>query len=449
MSLKNKSEISTIQGPEFINLQPVDLNPGLEKCEIKVFYLGTNRNGSYINKETAMEMSKTLRGTPIVAAYSKDKEDFGDHGHIMHIEDGEVTFSVKTIPYGFVSPDAEVWFQNFVDTDEFENKIERTYLMTTGYLWVGQFEELKKVLLEGQPQSMELDEKSLDGHWATDNNSGLEFFIINDAVFSKLCILGDEVEPCFEGSAVTSPEVSKNFSLDGEFSQTLFTMMEELKDALQSKGGLDMPEKFAEQTQTAEVESTEVKEVKFTETSEESVDNSDADATVDNVAEEDAEFEMTDDGKDDSEISDSEFEASENKDEEAEDASVQYSQEEYAALQEEVEALRAEVEDLREFKLNVVNEQKDALINSYYMLSDEDKREVMEHKADFSLDEIKAKLAVIYVEKNVDFSALDEHPEAEVDTSEEEDPTMTFSLDSEPAGFVSPLQELLRSKQNL
>jgi hypothetical protein len=53
-------------------------------------------------------MSKTLRGTPIVAAFNKDKEDFGDHGHVIHIEDGEVTFSVKTIPYGFVSPDAEV-----------------------------------------------------------------------------------------------------------------------------------------------------------------------------------------------------------------------------------------------------------------------------------------------------------------------------------------------------
>lgn len=108
MSLKNISEVNTIQGPEFINLQPLDINPLMEACEIKVFYLGTNRNGSYIDKETAIEMSKTLRGTPIVAAYNKDKEDFGDHGHIMHIEDGEVTFSVKTIPYGFVAPDAKV-----------------------------------------------------------------------------------------------------------------------------------------------------------------------------------------------------------------------------------------------------------------------------------------------------------------------------------------------------
>lgn len=68
MSLKNKSEINTISGPEFINLQPLDLNPLMSSCEIKVFYLGINRNGSYIDKQTAQEMAKTLRGTPIVAA---------------------------------------------------------------------------------------------------------------------------------------------------------------------------------------------------------------------------------------------------------------------------------------------------------------------------------------------------------------------------------------------
>ena len=210
-----------------------------------------------------------------------------------------------------------------------------------------------------------------------------------------------------------------------------------------------MPEEFAEQTETADVESAETTETEFVEAAEVSVDDNSAEAAVDDIAEEGAEFEKTDDGKDDSENLDAEFEASENKEEEAEETPVQYSQEEYAALQEEADALRAEVEALREFKLNVENAQKDALINSYYMLSDEDKREVMEHKAEFSLDEIKAKLAVIYVEKNVDFSALEEQSEVETDASEEEDPAMTFSLDSEPADFVSPLQELLRSKQSL
>ena len=108
MALKNKSEISTIDNPEFINLTPSDLSPLISTCEIKVFYLGHNRNYSYIDKNTALEMAKTLRGTPIVAAYREDEEDFGDHGHVIHIEDGKITFSCKTVPYGFVSPDSKI-----------------------------------------------------------------------------------------------------------------------------------------------------------------------------------------------------------------------------------------------------------------------------------------------------------------------------------------------------
>jgi len=111
-----------------------------------VMYLGGNRNGSYIDKPTAIEMAKTLRSCPIVGAWRKDVEDFGDHGHVITIEDGEIKFACKTVPYGFVAPDARVWFQKFTDTDEFGNETEHEYMMTTGYLWTGQFEEAKKVI---------------------------------------------------------------------------------------------------------------------------------------------------------------------------------------------------------------------------------------------------------------------------------------------------------------
>lgn len=451
MALKNKSEISMIAGPEFINLQPLDINPLMSQCQIKVFYLGHNRNGSYINRATAEEMAKTLRGTPIVAAWNENKEDFGDHGEVIRIEDGEIHFECKTIPYGFVSPNAEVWFQNFVDIDEFDNQVERTYLMTTGYLWDGQFQELKKVLAEGQPHSMELDENSLDGHWAKDNNLGVEFFIINDAVFSKLCILGDDVEPCFEGSSVTaiSSEVEKAFSKHKNFSSTLFTMMNELTDALQSKGGLEMPDEFAEQTETVEeVESTEnefaaVEETEV-EVAEETVDYTDAEEAPETEVEVD--FAESDDDKDDSD--DADESDSEDKDEEEDEPASKHSLEEYEALESEIESLRAEVESLREFKLTVENEQKDALMDSfpYNTLSAEDKREVMEHKSEYSLDEIKAKLAVIYIEKGVQFAA---EAEDNSEQAEDEDAITTFSLDGEVAGFVSPLQEALRkTRQN-
>lgn len=182
-------------------------------------------------------MAKTLRGAPIVGYYKKDKKDFADHGDQMILDDEGFHFNCLTKPYGFVSPDAKVWFQDFEDTDDFGNNVVRTYLVTNGYLWTGQFEEANQVLEDGgKPHSMELDEKSLQGHWAKNIKNEMEFFIINDAIFSKLCILGDDVEPCFEGSSVTA---SRTFNLDKEFSNTLFSMMKDLKYALE-KGGPEM-----------------------------------------------------------------------------------------------------------------------------------------------------------------------------------------------------------------
>ena len=232
--------IATIDSPEFINLQPLELNPLMSKCEIKVLYIGENRNHSYITKEVATEMSKTLRGAPIVGYYKSEKEDFADHGERITLDGDGVKFECMTKPYGFVSPDAKVWFQKFEDYDDFGNAVVREYLMTTGYLWTGQFQECKSAIETGKPQSMELDEETLDGNWSTDTKSGIDFFIINDAIFSKLCILGDDVEPCFEGANVTTPEVSTTFSLDDTFKNTLFSMMQDLKKFALSEGGKEM-----------------------------------------------------------------------------------------------------------------------------------------------------------------------------------------------------------------
>ena len=230
--------IATIDAPEFINLQPLDINPLMSSCEIKVLYIGQNRNRSFITKEVASEMAKTLRGAPIVGYYKTDKEDFADHGDKIIIDDEGIKFECMTKPYGFVAPDAKVWFQKFEDKDEFGNTYVREYLMTTGYLWTGQFEECKSAVDgEGKPQSMELDEDSLEGNWSYNEKENMEFFIINDAIFSKLCILGDDVEPCFEGASVKAPEVSTSFSfVDKEFKNSLYNMMQELKFALLQGG---------------------------------------------------------------------------------------------------------------------------------------------------------------------------------------------------------------------
>ena len=47
-------------------------------------------------------------------------------------------------------PDSEVWFQKFEDTDDFGNTTIREYLMATGYLWTGQYEECQSVIDNGK-----------------------------------------------------------------------------------------------------------------------------------------------------------------------------------------------------------------------------------------------------------------------------------------------------------
>ena len=435
--------VATIDSPEFINLQPLDINPLMSKCEIKVLYLGENRNHSYITKEVAADMAKTLRGAPIVGYFREEKEDFADHGHRVILDDEGVKFECLTKPYGFVSPDAQVWFQTFEDEDDFGNKVEREYLMTTGYLWTGQFEECQVAVTEGRPQSMELDEETLDGNWSTNVKTGMDFFIINDAIFSKLCILGDDVEPCFEGSSVKAPEVSTSFTkVDESFRNTLYTMMQDLKFALE--GGRNMEEienvvtneeslveepiveTPVEETPVAAEEETPVTEEVVEETpAEENVAVEEETPATEEIVEEEAQAEEVTENTDETldVINENDDNSEQSHSKKIEDSLERnFSLEDYLELKNKYEALERENTELVEFKMQVENEKKDALINSFYMLSDEDKAEVVNNKANYSLDEIEAKLSVICVRKKVSFDLEDEN--------KEEQPITTFSLEN-------------------
>ncbi len=268
---------------------------------------------------------------------------------------------------------------------------------------------------------MELDSESLDGHWATNNKTGMDFFIINDAIFSKLCILGEDVEPCFEGARISAPEVSKTFSkIDDNFKTTLFSMMKDLKSVL--KGGYQMEldeketlsvdaENVEETVKTEEVKTEEVKNTEEVETSNEETENIEEEVTEEVVTEEENVEEKT------------------------------VTPEEYAALEKELgelkdkfSALETQYKELVSFKEAVDNEKKDALINSFYMLSDEDKKDVIENKSKYSLDEIEAKLSVICVRKKVNFDSEN------IDKNEDkvEDSVITYNLSNDQTSTTMP-----------
>lgn len=490
--MNNRISIATIDSPEFINLQPMDINPLMSKCDVKVLYIGQNRNRSSITKQVATEMSKTLRGCPIVGYYIEKKEDFGDHGDQVIIDGEGIKFNKLTKPYGFVAPDARVWFQFFEDQDEFGNTCVREYLMTEGYLWTGQFEECQRVLENSNPQSMELDEKTLKGYWSTDNNKGVDFFIINDAVFSKLCILGDDVEPCFEGANVSAPNLSSQFSKDDDFAKSLFTMMSELKFALNnSEGGKPMHNEIQNEldnnvasTSFENQDNVEAPVTQFDESGEAGAENSsDSQASTENgvpetsteegeavvltaseppvndeekTLENDAEVslkkkpeefakEKDKEEKSETEKSEDNTEDEDKKEDfackEDEDKKDKFSlKQQLAELQTQFAALQAENAKLLAFQQEVEEKEKDELIASFYMLSDEDKKDVIDNKANYSLKEIKAELSMICVDKKVNFNL-------ENAASVEEAP-VTFNLNSHQADTLPAWLKAVEDTRN-
>lgn len=436
--------IATIDSPEFINLQPLDINPLMSSCDIKVLYVGQNRNHSYITKEVATNMAKTLRGAPIVGYYKEEKGDFADHGEKIIIDDEGIKFQCMTVPYGFVSPDAKVWFQTFNDIDDFGNEVKREYLVTTGYLWTGQYEECKKAL-DGRPHSMELDNDSLEGKWSTDNSTGMDFFIVNDAIFSKLCILGDDVEPCFEGSSITSPATTFS-KVDDSFKHTLFSMMEDLKFAL--KGGNEQVTQEATIVEQPIEDNTE-----NLDSSNESVVNENDTSIEEPVAESvenpESEFKKQDEkdkdeqDKDNNKDSNSnESEDNEKSDDKEDEDKKKYSllEIEYNELKTKFDLLQAKCEELEKVTTSYEREKKEELINKFYMLDDDDKKDVKDNIDKYSLDDIESKLSVICVRKRVSFA----------NEVEEDQPATTFSLEGLDAEDDTPewIKAVLDYKNN-
>ena len=481
---------------ELINLTP--LNPLISKCQIKVCYVGdtANRNRSVITKEVATEMANSLPGSPIVGYYNEDKGDFEEHNRIIDISNGKFQIKDTTRPYGFVDLNAKCWFQKFED-----DGVVHEYLMTEGWLWTGQYPEAQRIIEHGNNQSMELDENLIDAHWTKDDNGRPQFFIINEAIISKLCILGEECEPCFEGAQITKVQ----FSFEDSFEQKLFSMMKEVKEIL-NEGGASVFTKYAVEIgdslwsalyshiQNSYPDNEDCycsiyriegvyeegsqkfailqnrKDMKYyrlnfslteagfaaegdlSEVTKDFVPAAEPQFGVEAYAEYETEYaskkkaeKEEEEKKDDDESDDDEKKCpkcgkpesectcdDEEDEDEKKGKKAKYTLEEipeymelsqnYSALKADYDALVAEkaswetdkanleneVNTLTTFKKGIERKEKENMINNtFYMLSDEDKKDVIENIDTYSLDDIEAKLSIVCVRKKVSFN-LDE-----------------------------------------
>ena len=466
---------------EVISMEPSEFSPLISKCQIKVCWVGNegNRNDSLITKEVAKEVAPSLRGSAIVGYYNEEKGDFEQHNKLLEVRDNKLIIKETTRPYGFVDLNAKVWFQWFLDDDG----VQREYMVTEGWLWTGQYPECKRVITRGNGQSMELDKDLTKGSWTFFNNSNNKLFIINEAVISKLCILGEDVEPCFEGANITNTQ----FSFNPDFAQELYSLMKDIKEIL-SKGGIqpmynvyavEIGDKVWNNIYSYLVAKYPVEEKPFT--SQYSIEGvyEDGEQKFFTVAAEDNKYlrfnfnfgenefsvedpiELGEDfkpqetlqfdvdavnqfitnfvaenqGKKEQEKQDEieepmkEEKPAEEPEEvpapaysldeipEYQDALARIAQleqdysvkvEEVTNLNNTINSLNEELTSLREFKNSADRKEKQAMIDGFYMLSEEDKKDVVEHIDEYSLDDIESRLSIICVRNRVSFAREDE-----------------------------------------
>jgi hypothetical protein len=166
------------------NLEPY--NEVLSKARCRIFYKYFNRNGTYISDEFAEKLLSTIAYAPVKGIYDNNDSDYTDHGEERNL--GRI--------YGIVPENYNLTWEPHLD----EDGIERIYACVDVLLYTGLYKEASEII--NKAQSMELYAPSIKGEFKY--IEGRKAFVYEDACFLGLQVLGDDVEPCFEGAAFYS-----------------------------------------------------------------------------------------------------------------------------------------------------------------------------------------------------------------------------------------------------
>ena len=179
---KEKDNVTTFSLSIYGNI--TDYNEVLSKARCRIFYTGANRNGTFITEEFAEKLVSTLPYVPVKGIYDTMKDDYTDHGRERY--EGRI--------YGIVPENPNFAWEKHLDVDG----VERTYACTDVYLFTGLYKQ-EAFDIVGKSQSMELYVDSIEGEWQYIN--GKRFFVFTEGRFLGLQTLGEDYEPCFEGAS--------------------------------------------------------------------------------------------------------------------------------------------------------------------------------------------------------------------------------------------------------
>lgn len=185
-------------------------NSSFDTCKIKICYHGENRNNSVISKDTIEKAIPSLYNCPIVCNYNIEDDKIGGHDVKVVTNGEEMSMVNLTDAVGVIPSNANVYWEEVED-----GGVTHEYLCADAILWKrsAAYEKIKSSGVTNQ--SMEISvfacKKRKD-----------KKFEIESFEFTALCLLGDDVTPCFESASLTT------FSIDS-LSERMEEMMNEFK----------------------------------------------------------------------------------------------------------------------------------------------------------------------------------------------------------------------------
>ena len=154
----------------------------------RVFHTGHNRNGTYITDAFAKKLINSAPYTPVKGIY--DVDDYTDHGKERN--EGRI--------YGIIPAEPNFAWE---EHEDFDGKT-RLYACFDVLYYTALYGEAAEIA--GKGESMELYRGTLKGAWQF--IEGKKAYVFSDGCFLGLQVLGDDVEPCFEGASFYSQEES-------------------------------------------------------------------------------------------------------------------------------------------------------------------------------------------------------------------------------------------------
>lgn len=183
-------------------------NEVLSKGRCRIFYKYGNRNGTYITDNFAEELLSSLPYSPVKGIYEYD--DYTDHG--TRRSEGRI--------YGIVPENPNISWESHVD----EDGVERLYACADVLIFTALYKEAAEII--GKSQSMELYEPSLSYH--QEIIDGQKWIVFDKGCFLGLQVLGEDVEPCFEGASF--------YTLQSSI-EDVIKKIEEISNTYTMKGG--------------------------------------------------------------------------------------------------------------------------------------------------------------------------------------------------------------------